>query len=134
MRVLVDTSVWSLAFRRRQGLAPEAAELQRLVQDTLVEIIGPIRQELLSGIGQPKQFAVIREQLAAFEDIPLTREHFELAADFHNRCRKHGVQGSHTDFLICAVASREKLAVFTTDKDFHHFSKWLPVVLHSIEA
>ena len=130
MRVLVDTSVWSLTLRRRQSSPPEAAELRRLVQQGQVEIIGPIRQELLSGLAQTKQFEALRGQLESFEDIPLARRHFELAAEFHNRCRRQGIQGSHTDFLICAVASLEHLAIFTTDKDFTHYAKHLPLTLH----
>ena len=134
MKVLVDTSVWSLAFRRLQGVHPPALELRRLVQEGLAEIIGPIRQELLSGFSEPKQFEALRSHMASFEDLPLLRAHFETAAEFSNRCRRHGVQGSNTDFLICAVASLERISIFSTDKDFQHFAKHLPIVLHKVRA
>ena len=52
------------------------------------------------------------------------------AAGFFNLCRSKGVQGSNTDFLICAVAVRAKVSIFTLDKDFDLFSKHLPIVLH----
>jgi predicted nucleic acid-binding protein len=130
MKVLVDTSVWSLALRRREGQAPEARELAALVADGLVAIIGPIRQEILSGISQPRQFESLQADLAAFEDHPLSRTHFETGAIFFNKCRKHGIQGSHTDFLICAVASLEKMAIFSTDRDFERYLKYLPITLH----
>jgi len=52
MNVLVDTSVWSLALRRRE--VDEESEIVRELRELIVEgsavIIGPIRQELLSGI------------------------------------------------------------------------------------
>jgi len=134
VKVLVDTSVWSLAFRRRQGVQPQALELQRLVQEGLVEIIGPIRQELLSGFSEPKQFENLRSHMASFEDLPLLKAHFETAAEFSNRCRKHGVQGSSTYFLICAVGSIERCSIFTTDQDFHHFAKHLPINLHKVRS
>lgn len=63
----------------------------------------------------------------AFEDIPLTAKHFVQAAEFCNTCRKKGIQGSTTDFLICAVAYLENMAVFTIDKDFLLYKKHLPV-------
>lgn len=129
-KVLVDTSIWSLALRRRQIQPAEAGELSRLIAEGLVEIIGPIRQEILSGISQPRQFELLRSQMEAFEDLPLTRLHFETAAEFNNRCRRHGIQGSHTDFLICAVAALEKISIFTADRDFYHYSKHLPLNLH----
>ena len=130
MKVLVDTSVWSLALRRKQGVAPQSASLSELVERGEVEMIGPIRQELLSGVSEPKQFETLKVRLDAFEDIALEQHHFEKAAEFHNKCRKHGVQGSHTDFLICAVASLEGATIFTTDKDFSSYSKWIPVSLY----
>ena len=57
MRVLVDTSIWSLALRRREHAQnPEAEELGRLIAAHVVEIIGPIRQEVLSGVRDNAQF------------------------------------------------------------------------------
>jgi len=52
------------------------------------------------------------------------------AARFFNLSRRKGVQGSNTDFLICAVAVRHRLAIFSTDKDFAQYAKYLPIVLH----
>ncbi len=132
MKVLVDTTVWSLALRRKQQHPHEVEEFSRLIQEGLVEIIGPIRQEILSGISQIRQFETLRSELGEFVDFPLTKRHFETAAEFYNICRKHGIQGSHTDFLICSVASLEKMAVFTTDQDFIRYSKHLPLPLHRI--
>lgn len=41
-----------------------------------------------------------------------------------------GIQGSNTDFLICAVANRNKISIYTTDKDFELFSRHIQIVLH----
>lgn len=133
MRVLVDTSVWSLALRRDKHVRnPEAEELRRLVAAHLVEIIGPIRQELLSGVHDQTQFDQLETHLMAFADLPLLAEDYVTAAKFFNLCRSRGIQGSNTDFLICAVAVRHDLAVFTTDGDFPLFAKCLPIVLRDI--
>nr|MDP9176778.1 PIN domain-containing protein [Gemmatimonadota bacterium] len=118
MRVLVDTSVWSLALRRvRPAPSLIVQELAELIQEGRVVVIGPIRQELLSGLKGNQQFQVLRDHLRAFPDLKLATADFEEAAHFFNRCRSKGIQGSNTDFLICAVASRLDLAIFTTDDD-----------------
>lgn len=133
MNVLVDTSLWSLALRRRQRNKKErvyVGELGNLIHDNRAQIIGPIRQELLSGIPHGHQFETLRAQLESFEDLILRREDYEMAAEFYNQCRARGVQGSHIDFLICAVAHRHGFPIFTTDRDFLHFSKILPISLH----
>jgi len=131
MKVLVDTSVWSLALRRkRQGKSSKAEELRNLIADRRVQIIGPIRQEVLSGVRDEAQWELLARHLAAFPDLPIATDDYVTAAQFFNRCRAKGVQGSNTDFLICAVAVRNRLAIFTTDKDFQRFAKLLPITLH----
>jgi len=135
MRILVDTSVWSAALRRgKNPNSAQAAELRSLIADHRVEIIGSIRQELLSGIREASQFKNLEKHLAAFPDLPLTTEDYVAAAKFFNICKSKGVQGSNTDFLICAVAIRNRLSIFTTDKDFSLFAKHLPIVLHEAEG
>jgi predicted nucleic acid-binding protein len=131
MKVLVDTSVWSLALRRgSDSTATPVRELQNLITDNRVQMIGPIRQELLSGIREEKQFKELETHLSAFPDLPVTAEDYVTAARFFNLCRANGIQGSNTDFLICAVAVRHRLAIFTTDKDFTLYAKQLPIALH----
>ena len=131
MNVLVETSIWSLALRRSKIVVNvEMIELRRLIDDFEAAIIGPIRQELLSGIRDIKQFVFLRERLAAFPDLALKAADFEQAASYFNHCRVKGVQGSNTDFLICAVSSSRKMPIFTTDDDFAQFAKLLPIKLH----
>ena len=129
MKILVDTCVWSQVLRHKNPNKELEAKLKDLIHDGRVCIIGPIRQELLSGITSIKQFNALKKGLSAFEDIPLTAEHFEKAAEFNNLCRGKGVQGSTIDFLICAVAYLDKLVIYTTDKDFESYKKHLPITL-----
>jgi predicted nucleic acid-binding protein len=131
MKVLVDTSVWSLALRRaRPSRTPVVDELRSLVEEGRVAIIGPIRQELLSGIRDAAAFERLRDHLRHFEDEGLETTDYERAAEHFTACRAAGVQGSNTDFLICAVAERRSLPVFTTDRDFTRFASLLPISLH----
>lgn len=134
MKVLVDTSVWSLALRRgKQSIAAPAQELRQLIQDHRVQMIGPIRQEILSGIRNDSQFNKLRKHLESFPDLPILTNDYVRAAKFFNLCRSKGIQGSNTDFLICAVAVRNKFSIFTTDKDFELFSKHIKIILHQAE-
>jgi len=132
MNVVVDTSVWSLALRRRRSsIAPHALELAELIGEGRAALLGPVRQELLSGVPGPQQYETLREHLRAFPDVALVAEDYEEAVTFFNRCRAKGVQGSNTDFLICAVATRRRFGILTTDTDFVHFAKVLPIQLLS---
>ena len=129
MKVLVDTCIWSEVLRHRQPDHILASQVKDLIHDGRLAITGPIRQELLSGISDQKQFQQLKEILSAFQDIPLLTVHFEKAAEFSNLCRKKGIQGSAIDFLICAAAHLENLMIFTTDGDFETYKKYLPINL-----
>jgi predicted nucleic acid-binding protein len=130
--VIVDTSVWSLALRRKQPSAVAVtAEFARLIDLGEALIAGPIRQELLSGITTQTQFKLLRERLEAFPDIPVHTADYERAAACFNQCRTQGIQGSNTDFLICALALRLDLPVFSLDQDFARYAHVLKVRLHA---
>ena len=135
MNVIVDTSVWSLALRRARFVeTPDVAELRHLIGTGRVVMLGPIRQELLSGVRIAEEFKRLRVTLQPFVDVPLVTEDYEAAATCFNRCRARGIQGSNTDFLICAVSDRTGWPVFTTDKDFGQFAKVLSLRLHTRAA
>lgn len=89
-----------------------------------------MRQELLSGIKVKAQFELLRGHLQSFSDLELETADYEEAATAFNRCRERGIQGSNTDFLICAVALRRDLSIYTTDGDFKHYARVLRVELH----
>lgn len=130
MKIIVDTCVWSLALRRSAPMAStEVRLLEELIQDGRVAMLGPIRQELLSGVKAPAQFKTIAGALEAFPDEELATEDYVEAARCFNRCRSKGVQGSNTDFLLCAVSLRTDFPILTTDGDFAHFKKVLRVKL-----
>jgi predicted nucleic acid-binding protein len=130
MKVIVDTSVWSLALRRQNQ--PNESLINKLldfISDGRVVLIGAVRQEILSGIKHQEQFEKLRDYLQAFPNLSSDAEDYELAADYFNICRRNGIQGSNTDFLICAIASRRNYEIFTTDKDFINFGQYLPIIL-----
>ncbi len=135
MEILVDTSVWSLALRRKTLDSTEqdiVSELKELIFEKRVVMIGPIKQELLSGISNLNTFLKLKGKINSFEDEILITDDYIKAAEIHNICRKNGIQGSHIDFLIVAVSLNRKLVIFTTDKDFLNYSKIVQFTLHEV--
>jgi predicted nucleic acid-binding protein len=131
MKVMVDTCIWSLALRRgSQKPIPCVKELSGLIQDHRVQMIGPIRQEILSGIRSESQFNTLKRHLDSFVDLPILPKDYVDAARFFNLCRLKGIQGSNTDFLICAVSTRNNIPIYTIDKDFKLFAEHIPINLH----
>lgn len=129
MKILVDTSVWSLVLRRKNKTEHTDA-LSQLILDGLVVLIGPVMQEVLSGISERIVFDELKEKLMQFDMPQITVNDYQLAAEFFNTCRRNGIQGSHTDFLICAAAHNRNLMIYTTDGDFDHYSKYIPTELY----
>ncbi|MBL7005597.1 MAG: PIN domain-containing protein [Spirochaetia bacterium] len=134
MKILVDTSIWSLALRKKTLTHQEkkiVAELKELIHELRVVIIGPVRQELLSGISDEMKYMNLKDKLQPFDDLPLQVEDYEKAAELFNICRRNGVQGSHIDFLICAASINEGISIFTTDIDFENYKKYINIKLHT---
>jgi predicted nucleic acid-binding protein len=122
VKILADTCVWSLALRRRSRAALSDAErllvasLSEAIKDGRIVLIGPIRQEILSGIKDPAQFDKLKSALEAFPDEPLTTAHYEEAARLFNLCRSRGVACGPVDILLCAAAAREHWSILTLDR------------------
>lgn len=130
--VLVDTSIWSSALRTRDpagSLRPWLTLFTELLLELRVTIIGPVRQEILSGIRDQSKFETLKAALSPLPDLALCQEDFETAAAFFNRVGSRGIQGSHTDFLICAVAASRSFPILSLDDDFKRYATILPIRL-----
>jgi predicted nucleic acid-binding protein len=130
VRVLVDTSIWSLMLRRDPASLNLTEreimrDLQDIVNDGRAQIIGPIRQELLSGVKSDKQFAALKQKLSVFDDVELATRDYENAAIAANQCTRAGVATGTVDVLICATALDRQWQVFSCDKGFLQFQKVL---------
>ena len=137
MNILVDTSVWSLALRRKkESLSANekslVAELSELIREGRARVIGLVRQELLSGIKTTEQYEKLRIYLRAFPDEVIDTLDYEEAAKAGNRCRAKGMVVSIVDILLCAAAIRRGWAILTTDPDFSNYAKVLPLSIHAL--
>jgi predicted nucleic acid-binding protein len=131
--VLIDTCMWSLALRGKEPKECDVAQqLTQLIDENRAKIIGPIRQEVLSGYSDRTHYERLRAKLQYFPNESIADADYEAAAEYSNFCRAKGVQGSHIDFLICAVAVRLTLSIYTNDKDFLNYQKHLPISLFDL--
>lgn len=131
MKVIIDTCVWSLFLRRNRAASdPVAGEVARLIRADAIQLLGPIRQELLSGAHPDERFEQLKDYLRFYPNLALDEEDDETASGYYNRLRQRGLQGTGTDLLICAVAVRHSLKIFTTDTDFAAYAAHIPIKLH----
>jgi predicted nucleic acid-binding protein len=136
VNVLVDTSIWSLALRRKiHHLNPAERrmvdELAELIKEGRARLIGLIRQELLSGIKTIDQYEKLRARLRPFPDETVETSDYESAAKNSNQCRSRGIAVSLVDALICSIAANREWSIFTVDPDFENYARILPIKLHA---
>ena len=129
MTLLVDTSVWSLAFRRDAPPdVPEVAMLRRaLTGQEDVVTMGVIVVELLRGFPPSSARRLLAER---FEPLPMlepTRADYVAAAELSTTCRRAGVQLGTIDAIIAQAAIAHDVTLLTTDADFTNASAHIPL-------
>ena len=131
MTLLVDTSVWSLAFRRdADSASPEVAALRSALEGgESVVITGLILQELLQGFSGPRARRNIIDRFGALPHLSPDRQDHVDAAGLHTQCRRSGVQIGTIDALLAQLCIRHGLTLLTTDHDFVHAARHCPLKL-----
>ena len=134
MSLLVDTSVWSLAFRRDTPLgSPEVSALRAALQaGEQVFITGLVLQEVLRGFAGPKNREQLVQRLSVLAFLQHEKQDHVAAAELRNTCRRRGVQIGTTDALLVQLCQRYELTLLTTDSDFDAASHHLDVRLWSM--
>ena len=106
---------------------------QEKPQSEQIILLAARRQEVLSGVRDRSKFELVKNGLRTFPDLEIGTGDYEEAASYYNHCRAKGIQGSFTDYVICAAAVRHELAIFTDDKDFLGYKTVLPIRLYYFE-
>lgn len=134
--LFVDTSVWSLAYRRDSPPAsPEVGALRNaLVSGAEVFTCGMVLLELLRGFVPDSAQQGIIEDLAPVELLEPTRDDYIAAAELANQCRRAGVQISSVDALIARLSIHRGLTLLSTDRDFEHAARVVPLRLWGTES
>ena len=129
MSLFVDTSVWSLAFRRDSSDdAPEPGRLREaLASREAVHTTGIVLQELLQGFrGRAARDSIVK-RFAWLPMIVPDRDDHVAAADLRDACRRRGVQLGTIDALLVRLCLHHDLELLTTDRDFHHAARHTPL-------
>lgn len=131
MTLFVDTSVWSLAFRRdAESSTPEVLALRQALEDgDTIVTTGLILQELLQGFSGPRARKDIIERFGALPFLNPDRQDHIDAAELRNQCRRSGVPIGTIDALLAQLCIRNALPFLTTDKDFIHAAAHCPLRL-----
>jgi predicted nucleic acid-binding protein len=123
-KILVDTNIWSTVLRRSSSIDDRLRNnLMQLIDEGRVAIIGPIRQEILSGIKDEKKYILLKDSLASFEDEIIESVDYEEAASISNKCIAKGYAVTAIDALIVAFSVRRGWEIYTKDKDFDRYEK-----------
>jgi predicted nucleic acid-binding protein len=90
--------------------------------------LGAVRQELLSGLREPSEVLRLRNLLRDFPDIELLAEDYEGRRAQAMQCRRRGSRGYARGYmLICAVVLHHGWQIFSTDRDFVHYARAVPI-------
>ena len=129
MRLLVDTSVWSLAMRRDQSeLHPTIPFLaEALRHEGSIFTTGLILQEILQGFNGPKARKQIIDRFTSLPLIVPQRDDHVAAAELRNDCRRRGLQIGTIDALLAQLCIRHELVMLSTDQDFVHLARFVPL-------
>ena len=124
MSVFVDTSVWSLAFRRDSpSSAIEVRALTRIIESgETILTTGLVLQELLQGFSGPKAHTQILDRFSAVPLLVPDREDHIAAAVLRNRCRRAGIQIGTIDALLAQLCIHHNLTMLSSDKDFNYIA------------
>jgi predicted nucleic acid-binding protein len=129
--LFVDTSVWSLAFRRDNvsSVAETVALRQALDGGEMIITTGLVLQELLQGFIGPRARQSIIESFTALPFLSPDRQDHIDAAELRNRCRRSGLQIGTVDALLAQLCIRHALTLLTTDRDFIQIASRSPLSL-----
>lgn len=125
MRVLVDTSIWSLSLRKEGPTEhPAVQKLMAMLQaDEDVFLTGLILQEILQAFRSDSSFRRVARHLEPFPLLELERRDFIAAALLQRKCAARNVSVSTADCQIATAAIRHDCLLLSADKDFERIAR-----------
>jgi predicted nucleic acid-binding protein len=133
VKLLVDTSVWSLALRRKPLVEhPSVRRLHSVLGKADVVLTGLVLQEVLQAFRVDATVRKVARHLSAFPLLQLDRRHYESAAAIHRLCAARGIATSTSDRQVASAAIEHGCALLTADDDFTRIAK--PTTLRLLES
>ena len=127
--VIVDSSVWILFFQARAS--PEHLEVDRLLMQGEVLMLGVIVAELLQGARTERELASLHQRLTSLPYAQETQEAWTRVGRLSYQLLQRGVTITLVDLLIADLAKEYACPVYTLDE---HFKQMPGVVLHEASA
>ena len=116
MAVIADTSVW-IQFLRVGG-PREHRELDRLLAQGDVVMVGVVMAELLQGARNPQEYEELGVRLAGLPYVSETKNTWVQVGTLSYRLRQEGLAVGAMDLLIAALALEHGHEVYTLDEHF----------------
>ena len=125
MRLLVDTSVWSLAFRNNApSTLPKIRRLaQALREGEQVFTTGLVLQELLQGFPDDEARDLILERFSVLPHVVPDGRDYVDAAELRRRLASEGLRTGTIDALLAQLCLRHDLTLLTTDLAFNRVAE-----------
>jgi predicted nucleic acid-binding protein len=116
-RILIDSSMWILAFKRN---CPESIinTIGDLLDKDLVATCGIILLEILPGSKNEKEYKEILEEMEALHYLEANQEVWQQGAQLSFDLRRKGITIPTTDIHIASIAIYYHLTLLHAD---HHF-------------
>ena len=124
MRILVDSSIWSVSLKPGRS-HPQGDRLKhQIVTGRQAFLLGIVLQEVLQGIRDPNVTESIYAELSAFECFVPTLEDHREAAELYKQARVRGVSAGTVDCLIATMAITHDCRLHTLDRDFERIAEF----------
>ncbi|MBI2861187.1 MAG: PIN domain-containing protein [Chloroflexi bacterium] len=114
--VIVDTSAWVQYFRVPDS--SDGDEVERLISDGEVVMVGVVYTELLQGARSEEEFITVEEKLDALPFLEAGKETWRQAGRLLQYLRRQGQIIPLADALIAVLALEGNHQVFTMDNHF----------------
>lgn len=128
--VLVDSSAWLLALRRKY-LPSVKERVDALLGEDRVVTAGIIKLELLGGAMTESEFCRLKSRLDALLMVEADDSVWERASELAFELRRKGITVPCTDILIAASALKLKAAILHVDYHFDLIAKHADIEVES---
>ena len=114
--VIADSSVW-IDFQRNPG-SRAGRELDRLLANGEVVMVGPVLAEVLQGARSESEFVFFASHLTALSYLEMDQNTWVKAGDLNRRLKQKGDMLALGDLIISALALGHDIPVYTLNGDF----------------
>ena len=114
--VIVDSSVWS-SFQRDPN-SSVGCELDSLLADDEIVMIGPVLTEILRGNRSEGEFAHFSQPLKSLAFLNTDQNTWIQAGELNFQLKREGLPLALSDLIVSALAIQHDIPLYTIDGDF----------------